>query len=78
MRGTVLILVLFFGVAGSLGAQAQQGSWDNPNRLQAGQGIEVIEFNLKPTPENLSLSPMNSLTRGENASDVSLRSSFSC
>ena len=47
MRRAVLILVLLLGLAGALGAQTQQGSWSNLNRLKAGQGIEVIESSLK-------------------------------
>src|SRR6266699_4738738 len=31
----------------ALGAQTQQGSWSNLNRVKAGQGIEVIESSMK-------------------------------
>ena len=41
MRRAVLILVFFLGFADRLGAQTQQGSWSNLNRLKAGQEIRA-------------------------------------
>jgi hypothetical protein len=73
MRGAVLILVLFLGLAGSLGAQTQQGSWSNLNRLKVGQGIEVIESNLKRHAGKFVIVTDELLTLSENGSDVSVK-----
>jgi len=47
MPRAVVILVLFLGLTGALGAQTQHGSWSSLNRLKAGQLVEVIESSLK-------------------------------
>ena len=47
VRKHLAILVILIGIPATLGAQEQQGSWSNLTRLKAGQGIEVIEFNMK-------------------------------
>ena len=73
MLRPVLILVLFLGIPAALGAQTQQGSWSNLNRLKAGQGIEVIESSMKRHAENLSPSPDELLTLKENGSDVPVK-----
>ena len=73
MRRPVLILVLFLGLPAALGAQTQQGSWSNLNRLKAGQGIEVIESSMKRHVGNFVTVTDGLLTLKENGSDVSVR-----
>jgi hypothetical protein len=73
MRRAVLILALFLGLAGALGAQTQQGSWSNLNRLKAGQGIEVIESSLKRHGGKFVTVTDELLTLRENGSDVSVK-----
>ena len=73
MRRAVLILVFFLGIAGALGAQTQQGSWSNLNRLKAGQGIEVIESSLKGHAGKFATVTDELLTLKENGSDVSVK-----
>src|SRR5713226_9835945 len=73
MRRAVLILVLLLGLAGALGAQTQQGSWSNLDRLKAGQGIEVIESTMKRHAGNFVTVTGELLTLNENGSDVSVK-----
>ena len=73
MRRAVLILVLFLGLASALGAQTQQDSWSNLNRLKAGQGIEVIESGLKRHDGKFVTVTDELLTLKENGSDVSVK-----
>jgi hypothetical protein len=42
-----LILAIFLGLPAALWAQKQQGSWSDLRGLKVGQGIEVIESNMK-------------------------------
>jgi hypothetical protein len=73
MRKALLTVVLFLGLAGALGAQAQQGSWSDLNRLKAGQGIEVIETSLKRHGGKFVTVTDEFLTVKENGSDVSVK-----
>src|ERR1700724_4346789 len=73
MRWPVLLLVLFLGLPAVLGAQTQQGSWSNLNRLKAGQGIEVIESSLKRHGGKFVTVTDELLTVRENGSDVSVK-----
>ena len=73
MRRPVLILVLCLGLPAALRAQTQQGSWSNLNRLKAGQGIEVIESNMKRHAGKFVTVSDELLTLNENGSDVSVR-----
>ena len=73
MRRAVLILALFLGLAGALGAQTQQGSWSNLNRLKAGQGIEVSESGLKRHGGKFVTVTDELLTLREIGSDVSVK-----
>jgi hypothetical protein len=73
MRRPVLILVLFLGFSAALGAQTQQGSWSNLNRLKAGQGIELIESNMKRHAGNFVTLTDELLTLEESRSDVSVK-----
>jgi hypothetical protein len=73
MRRAVVILALFLGLAGAHGAQTQQGSWSNLNRLKAGQGIEVIESSLKRRAGKFVTVTDELLTIKENGSDVSVK-----
>ena len=72
MGRALLILVLLLALAGGLGAQTQHDSWSNLNRLKAGQGIEVIESNLKQHAGKFVMVTDELLTLNEN-SDVSVR-----
>lgn len=73
MRKHATILVLLLGIPVTLGAQEQHGSWSNLTRLKAGQGIEVIEFNMKHHSGKFIATGDDSLTLKENGSDVSLK-----
>jgi len=73
MRRPVLILVLCLGLPAALRAQTQQGSWSNLNRLKAGQGIEVIESNMKRHAGKFVTVSDELLTLKENGSDVSVK-----
>ncbi len=73
MRRPVLILVFFLGLPAALGAQTQQGSWSNLNRLKAGQGIEVIESSMKRHAGKFVTVTDELLTLKENGSDVSVK-----
>ena len=73
MRRSVLILVFFLGLPAALGAQTQQGSWSNLNRLKAGQGIEVIESSMKRHAGKFVTVTDELLTLKENGSDVSVK-----
>ena len=72
MRSRVLALVFFLGLPAALGAQTQQGSWSNLNRLKAGQGIEVIESGMKRHEGKFVTVTDELLTLKENGSDVSI------
>ena len=73
MRRPVLILVFFLGLPAALGAQTQQGSWSNLNRLKAGQGVEVIESSLKRHAGKFVTVTDELLTIKENGSNVSVK-----
>jgi hypothetical protein len=73
MRRAVLVLVFFLGSADRLGAQTQQGSWSNLNRLKAGQEIEVVESSLKRQSGKFVTVTDELLTVKENGSDVSVK-----
>jgi hypothetical protein len=68
-----MIPVLFLGLAGAVGAQTQQSSWSNLNRLKAGQKIEVIESSMKQHVGKFVTVTDELLTLKENGSDVSVR-----
>jgi hypothetical protein len=72
MRKHTMILVLLLGIPATLGAQ-QQGSWSNLTQLKAGQGIEVIELNMKHHSGKFSSTDDDSLNFKENGSDVSVK-----
>ena len=67
------MLVFFLGLPAALGAQTQQGSWSNLNRLKAGQGIEVIESSMKRHAGKFVTVTDELLTLKENGSDVSVK-----
>ena len=73
MRRPILILVFFLGLPAALGAQTQQGSWSNLNRVKAGQGIEVIESSMKRHAGKFVTVTDELLTLKENGSDVSVK-----
>src|SRR6266567_4584641 len=57
----------------ALGAQTQQGSWSNLNRVKAGQGIEVIESSMKRHAGKFVTVTDELLTLKENGSDVPVK-----
>ena len=67
------ILLFSLGPPAALSAQTQKGSWSDLNRFKAGQGIEVIESNLKRHAGTLVAVTDESLTLQEGGSDVSLK-----
>jgi hypothetical protein len=73
MRGPVLMLVLLLGLPAALGAQTQQGSWSNLNRLKADQGIEVVESRMKRHAGKFVNFTDELLTLKENGSEVSVK-----
>jgi hypothetical protein len=73
MRRPVLVLMLLLGLPAALGAQTQQSSWSNLDRLKAGQGIEVIESSMKRHAGKFVTVTDALLTLKENGSDVSLK-----
>jgi hypothetical protein len=73
MRKHTMILVLLLGIPATVGAQEQQGSWSNLTGLKAGQGIEVIEFNMKHHSGKFLATDDDSLTFKENGADVSVK-----
>ncbi len=73
LRGPVLMVVLLLGLSAVLGAQTQQGSWPNLERLKAGQRIEVIESTMKRHAGNFVTVTSELLTLRENGSDVPIK-----
>jgi hypothetical protein len=68
-----LTLALFIGLPAALCAQKQQGQWSDLNRLKAGQGVEVIESNLKHHGGEFVTVTDELLTLREDGSDVSVK-----
>ena len=70
---TCLILVLFLGLPAALCAQKTKDAWSNLNLLKAGQGIEVIESNMKSHSGRFVTVTEESLSFQEKGSDVSMK-----
>jgi hypothetical protein len=68
-----LILVLLLGLPAALGAQAQQRQWSDLNGLKVGQGIEVIESNMKSHGGEFVAVTDEVITLREKSSDVSVK-----
>jgi hypothetical protein len=68
-----LILLLLFGLPAAVCAQKAQEQWSNLNRLKAGQGIEVIETNVKSHSGRFVTVTEESLSFQEKGSDVSIK-----
>jgi hypothetical protein len=73
MRSPVLVFVLLLGSPYALTAQTLQSSWSSLNRLKSGQGIEVVEANLKHHSGKYVTATDDLLTFKENGSDVSMK-----
>jgi hypothetical protein len=73
VQGPALMLVLLLGLPIALGAQTQQDSWSNLNRLKAGQRIEVVESSLKRHAGKFAAFTDKLLILKENGSDVSVK-----
>lgn len=72
-RRLCFILLFFLGLPAALSAQNQKGSWSDLNRLKAGQGVEVIESNLKRHAGKFVAVNDELLTLQEDESTVSLK-----
>src|SRR6202034_121742 len=70
---TRLILVLILGLPATLWAQRQQASWSDLRGLRAGQGIEVIESNMKHHSGEFIAVTDEILTFQESGSDLSIK-----
>jgi hypothetical protein len=68
-----LILVLFLGLPAALWAQEQQGSWSDLRGLKVGQGIDVIESNMKHHGGEFVSVSDDVVTLQEKGSDVSVK-----
>jgi hypothetical protein len=68
-----LILLLLLGLPAALGAQAQQRQWSDLNGLKVGQGIEVIESNMKSHGGEFVAVTDEVITLREKSSDVSVK-----
>ena len=73
MRRPSLIFVFLLGLCAALVAQTQQSSWSNLNRLKSGQGIEVIESNMKRHGGEFIAATDEVLTLKEKGSEFSLK-----
>ncbi len=75
MRSPVAIFVLLLAFPAALAAQSQHGSWSDVNGLKAGQGIEIIEFNMKRHAGEFinATEQMITLKEKEKDSDVTVR-----
>ena len=67
-----LILLILLGLPAAVCAQKPQ-EWSNLNRLKAGQGIEVIETNMKSHSGRFVTFTEESLSFQEKGSDVSIK-----
>lgn len=68
-----LILLILLGVPAAVSAQKPQEQWSNLNRLKAGQGIEVIESNMKSHSGRFVTVTEDSLSFQEKGSDLSIK-----
>ena len=68
-----LILLLFLELPAALCAQKRQGSWSDLRGLRVGQGIEVIESNMKHHGGEFVSVSDEMLTLQEKGSDVSVK-----
>lgn len=71
-RALVFLLVLL-GIPNALAAQTKHESWSNLNGLKAGQGIEVIESNMKRHAGEFVSVTDELLTFKEKGSDISVK-----
>jgi hypothetical protein len=71
LRSYLILLILVLPVA--VCAQKPQEQWSNLNRLKAGQGIEVIESNMKSHSGRFVTVTEESLSFQEKGSDVSIK-----
>jgi len=70
---TYFVLVFFLALPGLLHAQKQKGQWSDLNGLKVGQGIDVVESNLKSHNGEFVAITDEAITLREKASDVSVR-----
>jgi len=70
---TGFVLVLFLAVPALLSAQKQKGQWSDLNGLKAGQGIDVVESNMKSHSGEFVTITDEAITLREKGSDVSVK-----
>ena len=68
-----LLLLIVLGIPAAVCAQKPQEQWSNLDRLKAGQGIEVIESNMKSHSGRFVTVTEDSLSMQEKGSDVSIK-----
>ena len=68
-----LMLVLFLVLPAALGAQTQQRQWSDLSGLKVGQGIDVIESNMKSHGGEFVAVTDEAITLREKGSDVSVK-----
>lgn len=67
------VLVFFLALPALVCAQKEKGTWSDLNRLKAGQGIEVIESNMKQHEGQFLAVTDELLSLREHGSDVSVK-----
>jgi len=72
-RPYLILLMILLGLSIEVCAQKPQEQWSNLNRLKAGQGIEVIESNMKSHSGRFVVVTEASLSLQEKGSDVSIK-----
>ena len=70
---TCLVLLFFLGLPAVLCAQKQKGQWSDLNGLKVGQGIDVIESNMKSHGGTFVAITEDAITLREKDSDVSVK-----
>jgi hypothetical protein len=73
MRKLPLTILLFLGFPAVLSAQKQHGQWSDLNGLRAGQGIEVVESNMKHHDGEFVTVTDELLVLKEHGSDVTVK-----
>lgn len=68
-----LAMVLLLGLPAAVGAQVQQRQWSDLNGLKVGQGIEVIESNMKSHGGEFVAVTDEVITVREKSSDVTVK-----
>lgn len=73
MTARTCLLLVFLGLPAALCAQKQQGQWSDLKGLKVGQGIEVIESNMKRHAGEFVSVTDEAFTLQEKGSDISVK-----